>query len=255
MKQYFLAERLKYRHTSMNTITVMMPLITVLLAAWLTHSFFAVDSYNWWYMGLYPGYIGILCSMIGGKDKRKKNHTIWSLPCSMGKIWDAKILVGAVVSGISVLCVVMLTVLIGKGMEWAFHMEYIVSPSIGMQILAGIVMWVTTLWQIPFCLFLSQKMGTFLMLLIHVGSYSVITVIVSLKSWFALFPGAITARLMCPILGVLPNGLLLQPGQVTYSPELAGMNNLLIGIPAALIWFILLWWVSRTWFERQVSSR
>ena len=29
MKQYFLAERLKYRHTSMNVITVMMPLITV----------------------------------------------------------------------------------------------------------------------------------------------------------------------------------------------------------------------------------
>ena len=50
MKQYFLAERLKYRHTSMNVITVMMPLITVLLAAWLTHTFFAVDSYNWWYM-------------------------------------------------------------------------------------------------------------------------------------------------------------------------------------------------------------
>lgn len=255
MKQYVLAEELKYRHTSMKNITVMMPLITVLLAAWLTHAFFAVDSYNWWYMALYPGFLGILCSMIGGKEKGKKNYTIWPLPCSMGKIWDAKILVGTALSGISVLCVVLLTILIEKGMELVFHMEYIVSPSFEMQILAGIVMWMTTLWQIPFCLFLIQKMGTFLMLVIHMGFYTIFSVFISLKPWFALFPGAITSRLMCPILGVLPNGLILQPGQMTYSPELAGMENLLIGIPSALLWFLLLWLGSRRWFERQVASR
>lgn len=254
MKPYILAEGLKYRRTPMKIMTVMMPLVTVLLAAWLTHNFFAVDSYNWWYMALYPGFLGILCSMIGEKEKRKKNYTIWSLPCDMGKIWDAKILVGVAVSGISVVCVVLFTMLIGKGMEIVFHITYIVAPSFGRQILAGIVMWVTTLWQIPFCLFLIQKMGTFLMLVVHMGCYAVFSVTVSLRPWFALVPGAITSRLLCPLLGVLPNGLFLQPGQMTYSPELAGMENLLIGIPAALFWFFLFWLVSRRWFERQVAS-
>lgn len=252
MKKYFRAEKLKYRHTSMKGLAVMMPLITVILAAWLTYSFFTVDSYNWWYIGLYPGFLGILCSMIGGKDKAKKNHTIRSLPCSMGRIWDAKILVGAVMSGISVLCIVSFTLIVGKGMEILLQIQYIVQPSVKAQVLAGAVMWLTTLWQIPFCLFLTQKVGTFWTLVIHMGCYEILAVTASLKPWFSLFPAAITARLMCPVLGILPNGLLLQPGQMTYSSELGGMENLLIGIPAALLWFVIFWRGSRRWFERQV---
>ena len=252
MRNYFQAERLKYRRTSLKGITVIMPLITVFLAAWLTHIFFAVDSYNWWYIGLYPGYLGILCGMIGGKDKGKKNHTIGTLTCSIGKIWDAKVLVGIVMSGMSVICMVLLTVIIGKIMEEGFHIQYIAQPSLEMQVLAGVVMWLTTLWQIPFCLFMVQKMGTFLMLVIHMVCYTIMAVILSLTPCFALFPGAITSRLMCPILGVLPNGLLLQPGQMTYSPQLSEMGNLLVGIPAALLWFGLFWWGSRRWFERKV---
>lgn len=254
MRYYFEAERIKYRHTSMMGIAVMMPLVTVLLAAWLTLSYFAVDSYNWWYIFLYPGFLGILCGIIGGKDKGKKNHTIWSLPCSMGKIWDAKVLVGMVMSGISIVCVVLLTIVTGEVMEVGFHIHFIAKPSVGMQILAGGVMWLTTLWQIPFCLYLSQKLGTFLMLIIHIGCYMIMAVTISLKPWFALFPGAITSRLMCPILGVLPNGLLLQPGQPTFSPELVPMGNLLIGILAAFLWFVALWWGSRKWFERNVCK-
>ena len=255
MRDFFRAEKLKYRHTSMRGITVVMPLVTVFFAAWLTSEYFAVDSYNWWYIGFYPGFLGIMCSIIGRKDQGKKNYTIWSLPCKMEKIWDAKILVGAVMSGISVICMVVLSIIAGNVMESALQVQYRVSPSVGMQVLAGAVMWLTTLWQIPFCLFLTQKMGTFLMLVVHMGIYTILAVTVSLKPWFALFPGAITSRLMCPILGVLPNGLLLQPGQMTYTPQLGETGNLFIGIPAALIWFGLFWLGSRGWFERQVASK
>ncbi len=255
MRIYYEAERLKYRHTSMFTISLMMPLITVALAAWLTNIFFAVDSYNWWYIGLYPGYLGIMCSMIGGMDKRKKNHTICALPCNMGKIWDAKVRMGIEMSGISAACMVAFTLIVGEVMEVVFHIQYIAEPTVGMQLLAGVVMWLTTLWQIPVCLLMVQKINTFLMLVIHMGGYTIMAVIFSLTPWFALFPGAITSRLMCPILGVLPNGLLLEPGQMTYSPELEEMGNLLLGIPAALIWFGVLWWGSRRWFERKVCFK
>lgn len=255
MRAYFRAEMLKYQHTSMRGLTIAMPLVTVFLAAWLTHQFFAVDSYNWWYIAMYPGLVGILCSLIGGKDKRKKNHTIWSLPCEMGRIWDAKLLAGVVMSGISAILVVLFTILIGNGMEAALHIQYFAAPSVGAQILAGILMWLTTLWQIPFCLFLSQKMGTFFMLALHVGLYVIQACSVSLTAWFALFPGAITARLMCPVLGVLPNGLLAQPGSMTYTAQVTEWGSLLPGIPAAILWFGLFWLGSRKWFERQVASR
>lgn len=102
MKHYFQAEQLKYRHTSVAAITLGMPMFTALLAFWLTSSYFSVDVYNWWYIGLYPGFLGILCSIIGKKDKQKKNYTIWSLPCGMEQIWDAKILVGIKMSAVAV---------------------------------------------------------------------------------------------------------------------------------------------------------
>ena len=95
----------------------------------------------------------------------------------------------------------------------------------------------------------------FLMLLVHMGSYTVIGVTMSLKPWFVLFPGAITSRLMCPVLGILPNGLLAVEGQMTYFPEIMESENLLAGVTAALLWFLLFWWGSRTYFERQVSGK
>ena len=122
------------------------------------------------------------------------------------------------------------------------------------QILAGIVLWITTLWEIPFCLLLAQKISTFLMLVIHVGIYSILSTSVSLKPWFALFPGAITSRLMCVVIKVMPNGLPFEPGQVTYSPELGRVSGLLIGIPAALLWFLVFWLAGRTWFRKQVAE-
>ena len=115
-------------------------------------------------------------------------------------------------------------------------------------------MWLTTLWEIPFCLLLAQKISTFLMLVIHVGIYSILSTSVSLKPWFALFPGAITSRLMCVVIKVMPNGLPFEPGQVTYSPELGRVSGLLIGIPAALLWFLVFWLAGRTWFRKQVAE-
>lgn len=255
MRRYFLAEKMKYRHTTIGGVTFFMPLLCVFLSAWLTHSYFAVDSYNWWYVVVYPGVVGILCGMLGNKEKRKNNHTVWPLPCSMGKIWDAKILVGAMLSGVSVSCIVALTILAGKGMEAGLHMEFFAAPSIKEQMFAGVLIWLTTLWEIPFCLFLVQKMGTFLMVILHLGTYIAAAAVVSLQSWFVLLPGAITARIMCPVLKVMPNGLLLQPGQMTYSEQLAGTWVLPAGILASLLWFGLLWAGTRKWFERQVSVK
>ncbi len=253
MKIYFLAEKLKYRHTFLKGLVILMPLVSVFLSAWLTHDYFTVDSYNWWYIGLYPGLIGILCGIIGGKDKRKKNFTIWSLPCRMEKIWDAKVLIGAMMSGIAMSCTIILTIITGKVIENMTHRTFSVYPSIKMQLAAGVIIWLSTLWQIPFCLFLSQKMGTFFMFLVHMGSYTVISATISLKPWFALLPGAITSRLMCPVLGVLPNGLLAVEGQMTWAPELMETQNLPIGILASLFWFLIFWWGSRKDFQRQVN--
>lgn len=252
MKVYVQAESLKYRHTVLKTLAVLMPAVTVLFSAWLTYGYFAVDSYNWWYTGFGAGMLGIVCGIIGGKDKRKKNFTIYSLPCKMEKIWDAKILTAAALSAAAVVCIIVLTIVVSRGMEHMMQVSFHINPSIKAQMAAGLLIWLITLWQIPFCLLLSQKTGPFVMFMIHMTSCLVQTSIFSLKPWFAVFPGAITSRLMCPLLGVLPNGLPAVEGQMTYSPQLMGMDNFLIGIPTALFWFAALWILGRKWFGRQV---
>ena len=60
---------------------------------------------------------------------------------------------------------------------------------------------------------------------------------------------------MCPVLGILPNGLPAVEGQMTYFPEIMESENLLAGVTAALLWFLLFWWGSRNYFERQVSGK
>jgi len=165
---FFYAEKLKYHHTCMLGLTFFMPLAVVFLAAWLTGSYFSVDAYNWWYIGLYPGLLGVVSSVIGRKDLEKKNHTIWSSPCEMERIWDAKVLVGVMESGTAVFILTVLTIICEKGIEGIFHVSMAAVFSFQTKLAAGVVLWLTTLWQIPFCLLLSQKMGTFVMLLIHI---------------------------------------------------------------------------------------
>lgn len=255
MKKYICAEWLKYRHGAWKSVFLLTPFLCVALSSVLTHQYFAVDGYNWWYMTLYPATLAILCGIIGAKDKKKKNAAIWSLPCGMGKIWDAKVITGVLFSGVSMLCFTVLLLGMESLMETQFHMTFLYKPPISLLLLASVLIWLTSLWQIPFCIWLSWKLGFFLMLCLHMGTYIMAAALVSLKTWFAVIPQGITARLMCAALGVLPNGLLAVEGQMTYSPELVEGRWLLVGVPAALLWLAVFWLAGRKWFERQVGKQ
>ena len=50
-----------------------------------------------------PGFLAVACSQIGGKDHKKQNRTISVLPADMGRIWDAKVLLSVMVSGLATL--------------------------------------------------------------------------------------------------------------------------------------------------------
>lgn len=252
---YYQAERMKNRHCAAWKVTIIMPLVTVLLAAVLTHSYFAVDSYNWWYTISFPSMIALVCGMTGNRDKKMGNRSIWTLPAKMEKIWDAKILYCVQLAAIAMLFMFAATMLIGTAMEWGMHITFLMRPTLGQQLVAAILLFVTSLWQIPFCMLLQQLIGVFPMVLLHMGSYMLVAFSVSLKSYFILFPGAIASRLMCAVLGVLPNGLPAVPGNMTYSPELVSMWYLPPGIIASVLWFLILWGISRRWFEWQVSDR
>lgn len=255
MRAYFKAESMKYRNSVVSKIVILMPVICVGLAAVLTHNYFVIDSYNWWYTMIYPGLVTLVCGVIGGKDKKMGNRTIVSLPCDMKKIWDAKIVYGVFIAGIATFLLMSLTIAVSLIMEDILQITFIMKPSLWMQILAFLILWSSFLWQVPVCIFLSQVIGAIPMLLIHMGTYLVMSSVASLGKFYMFFQGALASRMMCVVLGVLPNGLPAQVGKMTFSPELVERTSLFIGIPAAIVWFIFLWWGSRIWFERQVEKR
>lgn len=254
MKRYFLAEKLKYQHTFLLSLIVAMPLVTCFLAAVLTGNYFVIDSFNWWYMMLFPGMTAIICAVIGGKDKKQKNRMILVLPVDIGKVWDAKILTAAGATAIA-------NVILLAGMEVGnflltkrFSYSMVNGSAVWMQPVGVSVIWLTSLWQIPFCLWISQKIGGFVMVLLHAAVYLVFAGSLSLKSVFWCLPQGITARLMCVLLEILPNGLVAKEGQMTWRPELMEPRAVFFGMVASVLWLFLLWAGSRRWFKRQVKK-
>lgn len=252
MREYFLAEKMKNRHTYLQKLMVLMPAAVVCLSAWLATDYFMIDSYNWWYMVLFPSMAALVGASVGNRDKKMGNRTIRVLPVKMGAVWDAKVLYGIQCVGIALLVFLGMTLAVGTGLE---HIQQVfpINPSVGEQILAVVVLFVTSMWQIPFCLLLQQIMGVFPMMLLHMGSYTLLSVELSLHPFFMALPGGITARLMCIILKILPNGLVAEPGSVTFTQELLEWRGLPMGIAASALWFLLLWRAGRKWFERQVE--
>lgn len=252
-RQYFKAEALKHRHTVLRKLLILMPVICVALAAFLTHVFFAVDGYNWWYMGMYPGFVALVCGTICEKEKKMKNRAILALPCDMGRVWDAKVLYGILMSGAAMLLLVLLVLAVAFILEHVLNVTFIIRPSLFSQLEAGVLLWLSFCWQIPWCLLLSQMLGRTVMLLVHFVLYDVMAIFLSLSPFYMLFPGAIGARMMCPVLGILPNGLPAQSGEMTFAPRLLDGSSIPIGMAASVIWFLLLWEIGRIYYERRMK--
>lgn len=252
MRRYYLAERLKNRHTYVEKLIILMPLITVCLAAGLTADYFIIDSYNWWYFALFPGMLALVGAAVGNRDRKMGNRAVRTLPVDMGAVWDGKVLYGIRCMGIALLVLFSAVLGIVIGLEQILQWRFVLDVSVSSHILAMVVLFVTSLWQIPFCLLLQQILGTFPMILLHMGSYILLAAELSLQPYFMLLPGGITARVMCIILKILPNGLVAKPGSITFTPELLEWEGLFLGVMASLIWFLGLWGAGRRWFQGKV---
>lgn len=209
------AENLKFRHTVTGKLWILMQTLTLLLAYGISRGNGISSAYNWWYTLMLPGMVTLSACMIGEKDRKGKNRAVLSLPSSPGKVWDAKILVG------------MKTLL-----------------------LANLLGAAATLWQIPLCLWMSQKWGFLPALILNMilngsGPLAAVT------PYWILDPWAILPRLMTGIIGILPNGLPAMPGSMTYTPGITDNSVIIPGVMVMIAWLAVLWGLSRFWYERK----
>lgn len=246
------AEVIKNSHTASEKAAVLMAVLAAAVPALLSREYYMVNVLNWWYIALLPGMMAVICGGVCKREQRSEYRNILTLPIDVKAVWDAKVLYLARLLFLSGISVTGIAVLMKSILKYGMHTDYVWDIDYKSQVVAMLILTVTFLWQIPFCMILEQLMGMPLMLAVHMLLYVVTACSLSLKSYFMVFPGAVPARLMCVILGILPNGLPAREGMETFSPELLDESMMGAGIFSALLWFIFLWIFARRIYERKV---
>lgn len=249
MERYFKAEALKIEHSFSKKLVFIAPIFTIGLSFFLAAAYFQQNVYNWWYAMILPGMISIVCTLVAKQDKKMQNMAVMSIPVDLKKVWISKIF----------LCIVLIveasSIILAGSMVIGNLLGVGIFKLSALNQLEGIIVLVITfLWQIPFCLFLGSKIGMFSTMLINMIAYVVFGVICALEDSLWIVPYAIPARLMCPILKILPNGLPAVPGNQTFRPELLSNSTILPGIAIALILFLILAFATSKWYERQEAK-
>ncbi|MFB7155387.1 MULTISPECIES: lantibiotic immunity ABC transporter MutE/EpiE family permease subunit [unclassified Lysinibacillus] len=236
------AERLKWKKTFIPKLVWLAPIVAILLTAVLMGgSFFQSGAYNWWYTMLLPGALTICCALVIEKDAKLKYHSILAMPLDLKKVWFGKILACS--------AWLLLTTLIFFAGITAGGILFGTSYSLTNSLTGSLLIFLTLLWQIPLCLFLAAKLGTYMAILINlVGNMVGVVAFADGEFWYSV-PYAITARLICPTLEILPNGL-----PVPEDSPLLSISVIVPGILIALAWFALISYFTARWFQKREAK-
>ncbi|MGN9168938.1 MULTISPECIES: lantibiotic immunity ABC transporter MutE/EpiE family permease subunit [Paenibacillus] len=201
MQQYIAAEHLKLKRTFTKKLVWLAPIVTLLLCTGLMGGhMFQSASYNWWYIMLLPGALTLMCSGVIQKDGKKlKYRAILGMSVDSAQVWYGKI-------GVCVRLLMVSSIILFVGITLG---GFVFSSSVTLagSVAATLILFVSFLWQIPLCLFLTDRIGMFATLIINMLGNVACTILFATSSiWWAV-PYAIPARLMCAVIQVLPNGL------------------------------------------------
>ena len=231
-------EHLKSKHTIGSKLPVVTPAITLLLVLSLTggiENALPAGAWNWWYTMLLPGMMAILCYLCIQKDKELNFSTMLSLGIPAEAGWMGKIIYCSV-------CLLLSNILIfGGTLVGGMVFGTTISPEEG--IFGALLLSISYLWAIPLYLFLSARFGLFACVFSGMAlSAGGVAALADTKIWW-ICPSAIPVRLMCPVLGIQPNGLPVPKG----SP-LSGMGVIVPGVLLSLLWLVVLTFFTVRWF-------
>ena len=119
------------------------------------------------------------------------------------------------------------------------------SMPIGGAAAAIVMLTIVQLWEIPVFLFLSERFGMVVELLICLFMTVGGTIFSQTGKWYLLV-SAIPMRVMTPLLHILPNGLKAETGNFFLNE-----NVILPGGCLSLIWFVILTVLFLNWFENR----
>jgi ABC-2 type transport system permease protein len=94
-------------------------------------------------------------------------------------------------------------------------------------------------------------MGFFLSITSSILFNTIIGSIIAVKSYWFICPFLYSSRLLCPILKIMPNGLLLESGNPSFTPALGSYAVVPIGIILSVILLIISILATAYWYQKK----
>ena len=246
---YLKAENLKFKSSLFRKLILYIPLCLILISMIFLFIGIGLGGFSSsivcnWCMPIATLSVVILCHLVNQKEQKHKYRTLYSLPINLKKIFISKAILIALHLFIISLLLSFITVIsesISSGASAAISHT-------GYYVLSYCLLWLSLLWQIPFCFFLDQKVGFIGSVIMNLLASAFGGLFFSLTPLFWFFPYSWPARFMVTLFGVLPNGLLVEADSRYLLNFGEGLLLVLVSILSMLVHIFLL----SHWYRRQV---
>ncbi|WP_207707430.1 lantibiotic immunity ABC transporter MutE/EpiE family permease subunit [Clostridium tarantellae] len=232
------AELLKQKHSFHKKLVWLAPIVTIFIAIILMGGgYIQSGSYNWWYTIILPASLTIISSLTIVNEQKGKFHGLFSSLVHIKKLWYSKIIVCTLY-----LALTCLTFFIGITLSGVLFGSQI---SLIDSFIASLILFILFAWQIPLWMYLSMKVNiSFSVILSLICNFGIAVIFAVKTVWW--IPFAIPARLMCSIIGILPNGLNVDGGSY-----LLNDNVIPVGIFINVTLYVVLSYLTAKCFEKQ----
>lgn len=252
LRTYLEAENLKFKRSLFRKLIVFIPIALILVSVIFLFIGIGLGGFSSsvvcnWCMPLGSLTIVLLCHLVNKKDQKHQYRTLYSLPINLKKTFISKTILIACNMLIISLLLSFITVIsegIGSGISAGISNG-------GYYILAYGLLWLSLLWQIPFCLLLVQKAGFAATVIINLFASALSGLFFALTPIFWIFPYSWTARFMVTFFGVLPNGLLVEAD----SRLILGFGESLLLVFISLLAALVLSLFFSRWYGKQVYRK
>ncbi len=241
--RYFEAEHLKCKHTMINKLLWIVPLLTAFLAVFMGGFYgYQYMIFYWWYTFLLPGFSAVLCALSEKREERAgKYYGVLSLPIDLRKLKYAKLMVLTEKLILAGLCLGGLAA-IGNLLAPTLAVYSLISCVLGS---VGII--VASLWQIPLFYFLVQRVGFFVPVLLNVVLSIVSPLLLGGTALWRLWPYCWAPKLAEGCLGILVNG--------TFEAGMQDWSSVGMALLLAMVCFGLLSWIVTRGFGDKESGQ
>lgn len=161
MNPYYFCERLKTNRLFVRKASIYISLISILIVFILSTDYLYVHLFNWWYTIIVPIIISYISSLLVDSDK-KKDLFFKTMPIDLSKIWLSKIRIAATYLLHSFI-ILLIAFLSFKCIIGDNYPNISCFRGIG----GAFILYVCSLWQIPFFLYIAYKTKLFGVLLVN----------------------------------------------------------------------------------------